>query len=63
MSPSRTSWQWRRVELGLSDRSFAEVTSGLEPGEQVVARPDHLPAPRAAATVEAVAGTAGRRQG
>ena len=63
VSPSRTSWHWRRVELGLSDRSYAEVTSGLEVGEQVVAHPDHLPTPRAAVTVEAVAGTAGRKRG
>ena len=29
-------WQWKPIALGVSDASFAEVVSGLEPGDQVV---------------------------
>jgi multidrug resistance efflux pump len=38
-------WQWKRVELGLSDPDFAEVISGLKRGDRVVADPRSLPAP------------------
>ncbi len=38
-------WQWRPIELGVSDTSFAEVVSGLEPGDRVVADTESLPAP------------------
>ncbi len=61
VASSRTSWQWRRVDLGLTDQSYAEVTSGLKPGERVVARPDHLPAPHA--VTSAFARTTSRPQG
>jgi multidrug resistance efflux pump len=36
-------WQWKRVELGLSDPHFAEVISGLSRGDRVVADPLKLP--------------------
>jgi HlyD family secretion protein len=36
-------WLWRPVELGISDTTFAEVVSGLEPGDRVVAHADNLP--------------------
>jgi HlyD family secretion protein len=39
-------WEWRNVTLGRSDRSYAEVVTGLQPGDRVVAHPDKLPAPR-----------------
>lgn len=39
-------WKWVRIELGMSNASFAEVTSGLKPGDQVVGQPETLlPAP------------------
>jgi HlyD family secretion protein len=40
-----TKWDWRPVTLGLLDPQFAEVKSGVEPGEKVVADPSLLPAP------------------
>jgi HlyD family secretion protein len=40
------SWQWRNVALGQTDPSYAEVVSGLKPGDRVMARPELLPAPR-----------------
>ncbi|MFO0907363.1 MAG: HlyD family efflux transporter periplasmic adaptor subunit [Isosphaeraceae bacterium] len=43
---SGPSWSWRPVELGQNDPEFAEVVSGLAPGDRVVAEPDQLPAPR-----------------
>ncbi len=41
------SWSWRPIEIGLSDIAYAEVVSGLEIGDRVVASPDDLPAPDA----------------
>jgi HlyD family secretion protein len=38
-------WRWRPIELGLSDTEFAEVTSGLQVGDKIVAVPRGLPAP------------------
>ena len=38
-------WEWKPVQLGISDTSFAQVISGLEPGDKVVSDPDDLPAP------------------
>jgi HlyD family secretion protein len=32
---------WRPVELGVRDTAYAEVVSGLEPGDRVVAHADH----------------------
>jgi HlyD family secretion protein len=44
--PSRqNTWSWRAIELGLSDTQFAEVTSGLQVGDRIVAVPRDLPAP------------------
>jgi multidrug efflux pump subunit AcrA (membrane-fusion protein) len=39
------AWQWKRVELGLTDPDFAEVISGVKQGDRVVADPRSLPAP------------------
>lgn len=38
-------WLWKPVELGVSDTSFAEVVSGLAPGDRVIAEWEGLPAP------------------
>ena len=38
-------WQWKPIALGVSDTLFAEVVSGLEPGDQVVVDSESLPAP------------------
>jgi HlyD family secretion protein len=35
-------WSWEAVELGLSDSSFAEVVSGLVPGDRVIAHAEDL---------------------
>ncbi len=40
------AWEWREIEIGLSDPGFAEVVKGLNPGDYVIARPAGLPAPR-----------------
>jgi HlyD family secretion protein len=37
-------WQWRPIEVGVTNTSFAEVVSGLEPGDRVVAHSETLPA-------------------
>ena len=47
---SKRTWRWRPIELGLSDTEFAEVTSGLQVGDRVVATPRALPAPTPATT-------------
>ncbi len=39
------SWEWRRIEVGLSDPSFIEVVSGVEPGTRIIAEPAALPEP------------------
>ena len=45
-SPSDvTRWTWKEVQLGLSNLQYAEVLSGVEPGDRVVASPRDLPAP------------------
>jgi HlyD family secretion protein len=36
-------WLWRPIELGISDTTFVEVVSGLEPGDRVVAHAENLP--------------------
>ncbi len=41
----KTSWRWKEIHVGLSDLRYAEVLSGLEPGDRVVASPRDLPAP------------------
>jgi HlyD family secretion protein len=54
-SAGSPAWEWRPLDLGETDREFAEVVSGLAPGERVVSRPDQLPAPRHAHSAPAVA--------
>lgn len=44
-TPEGPSWRWTPLKLGLNDSRFAEVISGLKPGDNVVARPLALPAP------------------
>ena len=50
-----SSWEWKRVELGLSDPNFVEVVSGVKRGERVVANslallaPDSIPEEQAEA--------------
>ncbi len=41
-----TNWQWKPLKLGLSDSQYAEVLSGLKPGDHVIAAPDALAPPR-----------------
>lgn len=45
-SPEGLAWRWKPVTLGLSDSTFGEVLSGLEPGDRVIDHPDSLPAPK-----------------
>jgi HlyD family secretion protein len=40
---SGLQWLWRPIEVGVSDTGFAEVVSGLEPGNHVVAHAGNLP--------------------
>ena len=37
-------WQWRPIALGATDTDFAEVVSGLKPGDRVIAHSETLPA-------------------
>jgi hypothetical protein len=42
----KQKWHWKEIQLGVSDVLYAEVLTGLEPGDQVVAAPrELLPAP------------------
>jgi len=41
-----TPWSWRKIALGLSDSRYAEVVSGIQAGDRVVASPQNLPAPK-----------------
>lgn len=62
--PRKSAWAWRRIELGQIDPSFAEVISGLKPGDRVIARPDLLPAPGGKeGALEAVASVADGARG
>jgi HlyD family secretion protein len=38
-------WQWRSISLGVTNADFAEVVSGLEPGDRVIAHSESLPTP------------------
>jgi HlyD family secretion protein len=44
-SPSGPTWRWKPIALGATDPTFAEVLSGLKPGDQVIAHSESLPAP------------------
>ena len=37
-------WLWRPIAVGATDTTFAEVVSGLEPGDRVIAHCERLPA-------------------
>jgi multidrug resistance efflux pump len=41
----KPSFKWRRIQLGMSDTRYAEVLSGLEAGDRVIARPRSLDPP------------------
>jgi hypothetical protein len=43
LSTTGEDWQWRPIALGVTDSEFAEVVSGLEPGERVIAHSEALP--------------------
>ncbi len=43
--PSGPKVQWQRLKLGILNPSHAEVLSGLEPGDRVIADPENLPPP------------------
>jgi multidrug resistance efflux pump len=45
---SKPRYEWRTLSLGQSDPLYAEVVSGLKPGDRVFSRPDQLPAPHGA---------------
>ena len=36
-------WEWRPIALGATDTDFAEVVSGLKPGDRVIAHSEGLP--------------------
>jgi len=50
-SPTGLDWAWRPIAVGVTDSTFAEVVSGLAPGDRVIAQceslpePEHAPAP------------------
>jgi HlyD family secretion protein len=46
--PSGPGWRWKLIELGASDLSFAEVRSGLKPGDRILAHSGSLTAPEPA---------------
>lgn len=54
------AWEWRTVALGQSDPDYAEVVTGLAPGERVVTTPELLPPPRHPRTNPAIAGVTPR---
>ena len=37
------NWRWTPIVLGLTNTTFAEVVSGLEPGDRVIAHAESLP--------------------
>ena len=45
-SPDRASYRWQPVELGLMNSTYAEIKRGLKVGDQIVAQPEALPAPK-----------------
>jgi HlyD family secretion protein len=44
-TPKASGFEWKRLELGVTDRAFVEVRSGLRPGERVIADPSGLAPP------------------
>jgi multidrug resistance efflux pump len=59
---AKEGFQWRLIEVGTINPSFAEVRSGLAPGEAVIADPDGLPAPQPGKGGSSVARVAARPQ-
>jgi hypothetical protein len=63
-NPSATDetkkWRWKEVQLGLSDLHHAEVLSGVEPGDRIIATPrELLPEPTPAAPSDSPTRVAG----
>lgn len=56
--PNKPGFRWRLVEVGLIGSQFAEIISGLEPGDRVIAEPWNLPPPTLPATTTVIAQTA-----
>jgi HlyD family secretion protein len=53
----KSPWRWHEIELGLTDSQYAEVVTGLSPGDQIVALPSGLESPTPASRpAETVAG-------
>ncbi len=48
-----SSWTWKPIQVGMSDAVYAEVVSGLQVGDRVVADPSKLPAPDASTPSQA----------
>jgi HlyD family secretion protein len=40
-------WNWKEIKVGLSNLQYAEVLSGVEPGDRLLASPRELPLPSA----------------
>ncbi len=45
-------WAWRPISVGATDATYAEVRSGLEPGDRVIVQCESLPEPVPAPTEE-----------
>ncbi len=41
-------WAWKPIAVGVTDTTYAEVTSGLEPGDRVIVQCESLPEPEPA---------------
>ncbi len=44
-SPDGLDWMWRPIAVGVTDTTYAEVVTGLEPGDRVIAQCESLPEP------------------
>ncbi len=44
-SADRSAYRWQPIEVGVTNASQAEVVRGLRVGDQVISRPEDLPAP------------------
>jgi HlyD family secretion protein len=42
-SSTDVDWEWRPIALGVTSADFAEVVSGLKPGDRVIAHCENLP--------------------
>lgn len=60
-TPRKPGYRWRMVEVGLVGQHFAEIVSGLQPGDQVITEPWELPAPALPETSTEITQTAATR--